>query len=176
MNGNHRLEAGDAGLRNFRCVRTTFLALMPFCETAHFGRIEYDAASRLNFSEGLPAFESERQFVLVQRPEQNPLVFLQSVTTPGLCFPALPVHVVERSYTPSLSDQDLELLGFTGQPVYGADALFLALIALHEDDPTANLLAPIVVNLSTRAAAQCVDSEMRYSHRCSLLARLEAAS
>jgi len=149
---------------------------MPFCETAHFGRIEYDAVSRLSFSEGLPAFESERRFVLVQRPEQHPMVFLQSVVTPGLCFPALPVHVVEPSYTPFLSDHDLKLLGFTGQPVNGADALFLALIALHEDDPTANLLAPIVVNLSTRAAAQCVDSEMRYSHRCSLLPRLEAAS
>jgi flagellar assembly factor FliW len=149
---------------------------MPFCETLQFGQVEYDAASGLHFSEGLPAFESERQFVLIQRPEQNPLVFLQSVATPGLCFPALPVHVVERAYTPSLTDYDLATLGFDRQPVVGTDALFLALISLHEDDPTANLLAPVVVNLSTRAAAQCVDAEMRYSHRFSLLARLGASS
>lgn len=149
---------------------------MPFCETLQFGPVEYDAASGLHFSDGLPAFESEHQFVLIQRPEQNPLVFLQSVTTPGLCFPALPVHVVDCAYTPSLTDHDLASLGFDRQPVLGIDALFLALIALHENDPTANLLAPIVVNLSTRAAAQCVDAEMRYSHRCSLLTRLEAAS
>ena len=44
---------------------------MPFCETLQFGRIEYDAASRLHFSEGLPAFESERDFVLIQRAEQK---------------------------------------------------------------------------------------------------------
>jgi flagellar assembly factor FliW len=149
---------------------------MPFCETLQFGRIEYDAASRLHFSEGLPAFESERDFVLIQRPEQNPLVFLQSVATPGLCFPALPVQVVDRAYTPALNEHDLPMLGFDRQPVVGTNALFLALVSLHEDDPTANLLAPVVVNLSTRAAAQCVDADMRYSHRCSLLARLEAAS
>ena len=149
---------------------------MSFCETLQFGRVEYDSASGLQFSEGLPAFESEHQFVLIQQPEQNPLVFLQSVATPSLGFPALPVHVVEPAYTPLLNDHDLSLLGFDSQPVLGTDALFLVLIALHKDDPTANLLAPVVVNLSTRAAAQCVDADMRYPHRCSLLAKLEAAS
>jgi flagellar assembly factor FliW len=149
---------------------------MPWCDTTHFGRLEYVPASTIEFSEGLAGFESERRFVLVQLPNHHPLVFLQSIDTPTLCFPALPVRVIQPEYQPQLSEADRELLGFEDQPQIAIDAMILALIAIHEEDPSANLLAPIVVNLHTQAAAQCIDPEMRYSHRFSLAAVLEAAS
>jgi flagellar assembly factor FliW len=152
------------------------LNLMPWCNTTHFGRMEYTEGSGIAFPEGLPGFEAERDFVIVQQPEQHPLVFLQSLATPGLCFPALPARVIDPEYRPSLSDRDLELLDFSRPPAVGPDAVFLALIALHEDNPTANLLAPVVINLQTRTAAQCIDPEMRYSHRHALIAALEAAA
>jgi flagellar assembly factor FliW len=149
---------------------------MPLLHTAHFGPLEYTPASTLQFSEGLPGFESEHSFLLVERPAHHPLVFLQSVDTPELCFPALPVRVIEAAYEPQLDTGDLEILGFSGQPGIGEDAVVLVLIAMHEQNPTANLLAPIVINLTTRAAAQCIDPGMRYSHRHLLLPVLEAAS
>ena len=127
---------------------------MPWLPTAHFGPLEYTPASALEFSEGLPGFETERSFLLVERPAHYPLVFLQSAQTPDLCFPALPIRVVEAGYEPRLSAGDLELLGWTKQPEIGEDAVVLALIAVHEQDPTANLLAPVVINLRSRAAAQ----------------------
>jgi flagellar assembly factor FliW len=149
---------------------------MPLLHTAHFGPLEYTTASMLEFSDGLPGFESECSFVLVERPAHHPLVFLQSVKTPQLCFPALPVQVVEAGYEPQLAENDLEALGFSRQPLIGVDAVILVLIAMHEQNPTANLLAPVVIHMSTRAAAQCIDPGMRYSHRHALLAALEVAS
>jgi flagellar assembly factor FliW len=130
----------------------------------------------IDFAEGVPGFESERRFVVVQQPGQHPLVFLQSLQSPGLCFPALPVRVVEPGYLPQISAADLELIGFVSQPTLGEDAVVLTLIAMHQKDPTANLLAPVVINLKTRAAAQCVDPDMRYSHRHPLTSALERAS
>jgi flagellar assembly factor FliW len=149
---------------------------MPWLHSAHFGRLEYAPLSTLAFSEGLPGFEEERNFLLVEQPCHHPLVFLQSVTTPALCFPALPIRVVEPRYQPFLSAADLQLLGFAEQPIIGEDAVVLTLVAVHEQDPTANLLAPVVINLRTRAAAQCIDADLRYSHRHPLLPVLEAAS
>lgn len=149
---------------------------MPWLNTPHFGALQYTPASTLEFQEGLPGFEAERQFVLVERPVHHPLVFLQSLQTPALCFPALPVLVVEKDYQTRLKDSDLDLLGFTEQPRIGSEAVILVLIAMHEQDPTVNLLAPIVINLRTRAAAQCIDADLRYSHRHTLLPILEAAS
>lgn len=149
---------------------------MPSCNTTHFGSLEYDFSATIDFAEGLPGFEYERRFVIVQQPGHHPLVFLQSLQSPELCFPALPVRVVEPGYSPQVSTADLEMLGFVSQPALGEDSVVLALIALHEEDPTANLLAPVVINLNTRAAAQCVDREMRYSHRHPLTTALEHAS
>jgi flagellar assembly factor FliW len=138
---------------------------MAWLHTTHFGRLEYTSASVLEFSEGLPGFESESKFLLVEQPQYHPLVFLQSAQTPALSLPALPVRVIEREYEPHICASDLELLGLSGQPRIGEDIVVLALIAVHEENPTANLLAPVVVNLQTRAAAQCIDPDMRYSHR-----------
>jgi flagellar assembly factor FliW len=149
---------------------------MPWLHTPHFGRLDYTPASTLEFSDGLPGFESEREFVLVERPAHHPLVFLQSVRTAELCFPALPAQVVNSGYQPHLSAGDLELLGLSAQPKIGNDAVILALIAVHEQNPTANLLAPVVINLKTRAAAQCIHPELRYSHQHPLVTFLEAAS
>jgi flagellar assembly factor FliW len=149
---------------------------MPWCNTIHFGRLEYSSTSAITFSDGLPGFEAERRFVVVQRPDHHPLVFLQSLQTPNLCFPALPVRAVDRCYDLRIDDTDRETLGFESAPRLGETALALALIALHEEDPTANLLAPIVINLRTQSAAQCIDPDMRYSHRYQLAATLELAS
>jgi flagellar assembly factor FliW len=149
---------------------------MSWLQTPQFGSLEYTPASTLEFLEGLPGFESEHRFVLVEQPAHHPLVFLQSIQTAGLCFPALPVQVVEAAYRPELGLNDLELLGFAKQPEIGVDAVVLVLIAVHEQDPTANLLAPVVINLKTRIAAQCVHPSMRYSHRHPLAPALEASS
>lgn len=149
---------------------------MHWCNTIHFGRLEYSSASAIEFTEGLPGFEFERRFVVVQKPDHHPLVFLQSVQTQSLCFPALPVRAIDSGYELRVGGTDQEALGFESAPKIGEDALVLALIALHEEDPTANLLAPVVINLRTRVAAQCIDPEMRYSHRYHLASVLEAAS
>src|SRR5688572_10919885 len=98
---------------------------MPWLHTVHFGRLEYTPASALEFREGLPGYELERSFLLVERPAHHPLVFLQTVNTPGLCFPALPVQVVEPRYEPHISESSLELLGFTRQPKIGGDVVVL---------------------------------------------------
>ena len=148
---------------------------MPTCDSTHFDQLEYNPADTIDFAEGLPGFESERHFVVVQQPVHHPLVFLQSLLSATLCFPALPACAIDPSYRPHLSPADLEQLGFVSQPDPN-QAVVLALIAVHEENPTVNLLAPIVINLLTRAAAQCIDPGQRYSHRHSMVTTAEAVA
>ena len=54
---------------------------MPIFHTTRFGPIDYDEASVIHFPAGLPAFESERQFIALRDPATEPLLFLQSLTT-----------------------------------------------------------------------------------------------
>ena len=68
---------------------------MPVIETKNFGRVEYGADSALEFPRGLPGFENRRGFLPLHQPENDPLLFLQSLEEPGLCFVTVPVLVVD---------------------------------------------------------------------------------
>jgi flagellar assembly factor FliW len=142
---------------------------MPQAQTKHFGAIEYDKEAVLTFPEGLPAFELFTRFLLIDHPSATPLVFLQSMERSDLCLPALPVLAVEPDYELSLSVEDLEILEFGG-PDGGAPQNAIgcfAIVSIPESGPpTANLLAPVVVNLAARRAVQSVRSDTRYSHQC----------
>jgi len=140
---------------------------MPSVETKYFGSLEYREEAVYEFPRGLPAFESETRFVLMERPENKPLVFLQSLSRPNLCFLALPIGAIDRDYQLGVSREDLEELGLDPerQPKLGNEVLLLALIALHDKfSPTANLMAPVVVNLKTRQALQSIRQDSLYSH------------
>jgi len=141
-------------------------------QTRYFGELECPADSRLHFAAGIPGFESEHWFVLLEQPHTKPLAFLQSLADPRLCFTSLPVLVVDPGYKPCLSPEDLDALGLPAdrQPRIGAEVLCVALVTVLEgQSPTANLLAPIVVNLNTREAVQAIRAEPGgYSHQHSL--------
>ena len=135
---------------------------MPHCETKYFGTIFYDEPSVLQFPAGLPGFESECRFLSLEQPAHQPLVFLQSLTTPALCFIALPAAAVEPSYELDIDETDLELI--EAETATGKDLLKLVLVTISESSMTANLLAPIVINTGNLRAVQAVSPTQRYSH------------
>jgi flagellar assembly factor FliW len=143
---------------------------MPTLETRDFGAVDYQADAVIQFPAGLPGFEERRRFVTVQQPHTAPLVFLQSLEEPSLCFPALPARVVDPRYVLRLSEADRELLQLEryGEEPAGEQVLCLAVLSFRETGPTANLLAPVVVNLANRLAVQSLQQESSYSHRHSL--------
>ena len=127
----------------------------------------YSEESVFEFPWGLPAFEREKRFVLIESPENAPLVFLQSLADPGLCFLTFPILVVDRDYQLGIVPEDLAALELNTdrQPELGVDVMVLALLSLHDGfSATANLMAPIVINLGTRRALQAIRCDSLYSH------------
>ena len=144
---------------------------MPVLETNSFGRVPYAEDAVLEFPSGLPGFDTHHRFLALQFRESEPVIFLQSLEAPGLCFITLPVLVVDPRYRLEVSAEDLALIGLsaTHQPSIGEKVLCLAVIAVRESGPTANLLAPIVVNLANRKAVQAVTLQPGYSHQQAFL-------
>ncbi len=146
-------------------------------ETRYFGTLPYEEDSVIEFPEGLPGFEDEHRFLPVELAAHRPLVFLQSLATPGLCFPALPVGAIDEHYRLRLDAADLAALGFAAgtRPAIGRDVLCLAIMSIEANGVSANLLAPVVVNLATRRAVQAIAGGSGYSHRHPLAAAEVAA-
>ncbi len=130
--------------------------------TRQFGLFEYDPAGAIEFPAGLPGFEQRRRFVLIERANAAPVLFLQSLEAPELCLPAAPVRSIDPQYELALTEDDLRLLG----PGAGEDLIALAILWAPKEGPlTANLLAPVVIDPRSRRAVQAVRMDRRYSHR-----------
>jgi flagellar assembly factor FliW len=140
---------------------------MPETETTNFGTISFAPESVFEFPNGLPGFEERRKFLPVQNPQTAPILFLQSLEEPSLCFTTLPVWVVDPQYRLRILEQDLEVLNFPAdhQPRIGDDILCLTMLSIRKTGTTANLLAPVVVNLKNYKAVQAVTSESGYTHQ-----------
>jgi flagellar assembly factor FliW len=145
---------------------------MPVMQTKNFGTITYQTDSELEFPCGLPGFDNRRRFVAVRLVDSDPLVYLQSLEDPDLCFITMPVLAVDPRYRLRVAGEDLEQIGLPAsrQPRIGEDVFCLTVLSLREETgPTANLLAPIVINLKTRHAVQAIATEGGYSHQHQLL-------
>jgi flagellar assembly factor FliW len=140
---------------------------MAVAETNNFGSISYDAGSVIEFPRGLPGFEERRLFVALQFQDTAPVVFLQSLEIPGLCFITMPVLAVDPQYRLEMSGEDLGQLELPSnpQPIIGKQILCLTVLSIGEGGPTANLLAPVVVNLVNLKAVQAVAPDSGYSHQ-----------
>jgi flagellar assembly factor FliW len=131
-------------------------------ETSRFGLVQYTDAGKIEFPNGLPGFESEREFVLIERPESRPFLFLQSVDSPALCFVTVPISLIVPDYKLGLATGDTLLLQSAGS--VGLDVL--AIVCAMEDQPaTVNLLGPVVINRSARRGLQTIRDDDRYLAR-----------
>jgi flagellar assembly factor FliW len=141
---------------------------MPQILTRRFGAMDFDESAVLDFPLGLPGFENARRFALVKQPAAAPLVFLQSLDFPELCFVAAPVLSIDPAYQLEMTADDLRELGLAEhcQPRLGGQVICLAILSSPENGrPTANLLAPLVIEPASRRAVQAVRIDARYSHQ-----------
>lgn len=139
---------------------------MPTCTTRYHGEITYADDRVIAFPAGVPGFEEHTQFLLLEVPATRPIVFLQSLSTSGLCFITLPVKVVDPGYELAIPDEDAQSLELPAAAAAAGGVLALALITIQSGRPTtANLLAPVVVNMLTRRARQVISTNPAHSHR-----------
>ncbi len=105
----------------------------------------------------MPGFPDHQQFALVQLDDIGLLCSLQSVEDPALRFLVVPPAAFFPDYAPVIDDETVATLGIQS----AADALVLLVVNPGDDagTATANLLAPLVVNLATRRGGQVVLDE-----------------
>ncbi len=146
---------------------------MPTFLSRHFGPVEYQDDAVFEFPGGLPGLEQEKRFLAVEHAASKPIVFLQSLSRPELCFITLPVLAAKPDYELAVSPEDLRALGLAEyrQPSIGAEVICLAIVSVSENGPpTANLLAPVVINIHSRRGLQAIQDSSFYSHQHPLMA------
>nr|BFD58360.1 flagellar assembly protein FliW [Bdellovibrio sp. CKG001]BFD65615.1 flagellar assembly protein FliW [Bdellovibrio sp. HAGR004] len=139
--------------------------------TSRFGQIELKQEDVLTFTEGLLGFADLRKFVLLDDPNDEIFAWLQSCEAPAIAFPVLEPELFAPQYKANLTKGDMEALKLTSQD----KARYFSIVTIP-DDPTqmtANLKAPVVVNIEARTARQCVLQDNNLAIREPIFTKLQ---
>jgi flagellar assembly factor FliW len=141
--------------------------------TKYHGEIEINEGSLLNFEQGIPGFADEKKFVLLPLPENDWFHILQSVSTPQLGFVVTNPFLFTKEFDFELDQGSVETLGFTDEK----DVKVLTILTMKEtlQESTANLQAPIVINLANNKAKQVILNDSNYQTKHLLFAQPEQA-
>jgi flagellar assembly factor FliW len=144
--------------------------------TAYFGEIEIQEEQIIHFPHGLFAFEDQKRFVLIPCEDTEiPMAWLQSLDDPDLAFVVMNPFVFRTDYEFKISDEVETELEIKNE----SDVTVLVLLVIPDDvnKMTANLLAPIIINVVSRKGRQVILDDKNYQTKHLLsdeLARLNA--
>ncbi len=122
--------------------------------TSRFGVISINNEDVIHFPEGLLGFNELHRFVLLDDPSDEIFAWLQSCQEPGIAFPVLEPELFSAGYKVQLTKHDLEILKLTTSE--GTRSFSIITIPADPTQMTANLKAPIVINVANRVGRQCV--------------------
>ena len=124
-------------------------------QTSRFGTVTIEQDDLVNFSEGILGFSNLRTFVFLDDPNDDIFAWLQSCENPSIAFPILEPQLFESNYNVSLSKGDMQNLQLE-DPKKGFQVFTIVTIPNDPTQMTANLKAPVIVNVKKRIARQCV--------------------
>lgn len=131
---------------------------MKLC-TKYHGEIEINKKDIFHFEHGIPGFLDEKQFVLLPLGD-TPFVILQSVKTPSLGFAMIDPFICFKDYDFELDEQSVAQLQLSSEKEV---AVYVILTVTDPfDDTTANLQAPIVINVHKRLGKQVILTNTNY--------------
>ena len=130
--------------------------------TSRFGELEVDEEKVVHFQNGIPAFENEHEFIVLPYDEESPYYFMQSLNSPDLAFLLTIPFLFFPDYSFEIDDETIRELD-----VKSSDKLlYYSMITIPNGSiryMTANLLAPVVINIENMQAKQVVLENSNYT-------------
>lgn len=133
-------------------------------QTERFGEIEVDETKALELPDGLPGFEEARRFILLPHGEYSPFYFLQSLEQPELAFVVTCPRDFFPQYQPVIPAEELQELDLEADKE-PADILVILTVPADPRLMTANLLAPLVINVAKQRVRQVILNGSGYQTR-----------
>jgi len=130
-------------------------------KTTRFGDVEVDESLIFTFISPIIGFEDAKNFVLIENDDNNIFRWLQSTQYPDLAFPVSKASYFQIDYNFEIDDKTVDMLELASID----DVLSLNIVNIPKGQPqksTINLLAPIIINKRTKAAAQLILNGSEY--------------
>lgn len=124
-------------------------------QTSRFGMLDVSDETLLIFPSGLVGFPAFRRFVVLDAAEDSDYQWFQSVDDPSLAVVIVDLHLLQPDFR-----VDVPVEGLAELDMIQSDPIFIMAVVTipsgRPDQATANLRAPLVVNLRTRKGKQMI--------------------
>ena len=129
--------------------------------TRLFGELKITEKDIINFPEGIPGFESDKQYILLPLEEKAPFYYLQSVNTSDLCLLMIDPFIFFPDYQIELSEGAIKQLQL---PSDNPPIAVYCILTIPGDFKlaTANLMAPIIINAEKKLGLQFIPEKTDY--------------
>ncbi len=130
-------------------------------KTGRFGQLTVGDDEKIIIPQGILGFPELTQYCLVDPGDETLILWFQSLENPDIAFPVLEPKIFRTDYSARLSAAALRELKLEH---VNQSAVF-SILTIPEDvtQMTANLKAPLVINLKEQLAKQVVLQENEYS-------------
>lgn len=121
-------------------------------KTPHFGEIEFEPKHVFHFKNGMLGFDNLHDYVLISEEETAPFKWLINIEEPEIGFPLISPWFIDLGYNPGKS--------------YDIDTQVIFVVVTLEDElgnMTANLKAPVVLDISEQTGEQVILPTDKYS-------------
>ena len=132
-------------------------------QTSRFGELEIESDKILFFPEPFLGLPDSQQYVLLETGADSPFKWLQSCEEPDIALVVTDPEIFFADYEVTLRMEDISHL-----QVEDGEELKVMVVLVVPSDPrkiTANLMAPVIINLNKRLAGQIILADSRYSTR-----------
>lgn len=129
--------------------------------TANFGEIDIDESKIIEFKDGIPGFEDEKQFAIILNEDpENPFHYLQAVDNSELSFIIMNPFDVFPKYDFEIPKVSKEKLGIENEK----QVIVYTIVVVPEniEKMTTNLQGPIIINTDKKKGKQVILDDDRY--------------
>jgi flagellar assembly factor FliW len=124
-------------------------------ETTRFGNITVEPDKVITLPQGMIGFPRRTRYLFVQHRPESPLHWMQSLDSGDLAFVVVNPLLFDPGYQVALGKAEMELLK-VDKPEDIQVWVVVTIPPGHPEKMTANLRAPLVVNLANRLGAQII--------------------
>jgi flagellar assembly factor FliW len=130
-------------------------------KTLRFGVLQISEEDVVRFPKGIPGFADHTEWVFAG-DEDSPIKWLQSLKDGDVALPVAPPELILADYDAKVYSEDIKEVEASS----AGELALLVVITIPPDEPweaTANMRAPLVVNINKRLAKQVIVQNEEYA-------------
>ena len=136
-------------------------------EHKRLGKVSFKEEDIINFPQGLRGFEKKKNYIVVDREDYYPFVWMLNTDDAATSFVMMNPLLFQQDYNPNITRRDLNEIQIDNPQ----SLLMYVIVTLNPDasQSTANLRAPILINIAKKIGKQLVLLDDKYSTKHRIL-------